>query len=752
MKFKCSKILIGSLYVALATFSLAVLLNYISNSSSFTPNVVDAAVDIDGEWVSSSNGIDGVSNIVGIATDPTNWSTLYIYTSQSGVYKSTDGGSSWTRRSAGLPANPRAHMSQITVLSNLIEIDPNDGNKLYLNVTGEIYRTTDGANSWSEMSDGTKVDCSPLGGGTASNVVSVLVDRTNSNHLWAGTVASGCNGGIFEIPNVAQSQVWNWISGDPNVNDGMNNDGWEILQSPANPSILYSSSVHTTARRSTDGGRNWTSITPPGLDDVTIILRPHPTDVNYLLLSAGGDLFRSTDQGATWSSVTNSPKNIIDVQFAPSDGNRVYMTAGGKFYRSNDKGVTWTATGNLSQPKPFKAILVHPTDKNKLYITSGGSGLFSTQDGGGTITSLNNQGLPSQIDSRSFSIDPQNSSIYYVFVSGQGIFKSTDKGSNWSLYSADFEVSNSWKHILHPTDPNRVYAGGTILARSDDHGISWTDISPISGEGFRGFDIHPTNKNIVLAPTWTDNKIFKTTDGGNTWSVLTTQIEKPTEVSFHPTNPNIIIVASFKGLFRSTDGGVTWTNIYLQNDNIFGGGTAAERFDKVKFNPYHPDQVFVANRLLKGYVSMDAGVTWKVALDNATASVGRPEYSVHDANGFYAADAYSAFSVIKNGNDYISTKLPTTGIRSGEYFANIFGGILEDPDNPSRILALTTGNIYVYDTSDGAGGGGGGGGLGGDLPTISEIIGSYGTRDVNKDVNNDGVINGFDFAIVAGSN
>src|SRR5690606_7701508 len=101
---------------------------------------------------------------------------------------------------------------------------------------------------------------------------------------------------VFELTNYPTNQTWAWISGQNNAS-GMNNDGWELIQSRLNSQLLYSASVHGVARKSTDGGKTWSSIVPQNLSDIRVSIRPSHDQGDYLLSFAGREVFYSNNQG-----------------------------------------------------------------------------------------------------------------------------------------------------------------------------------------------------------------------------------------------------------------------------------------------------------------------------------------------------------------------------------------------------------------------------------------------------------------------
>ncbi|WP_046744036.1 T9SS type A sorting domain-containing protein [Kordia zhangzhouensis] len=169
--------------------------------------------------------------------------------------------------------------------------------------------------------------------------------------------------------------------------------------------------------------------------------------------------------------------------------------------------------------------------------------------------------------------------------------------------------------------PNTLYCGtesGEIY-KTTDGGNNWinasktlvTTLAPqavIANAGVRAIAVHPTNPDIVYAGS--GSEVFKTTNGGASWSVvfdsniaLSDYIENPAEIFINPTNPDIILLAGKAGVHRSTDGGNNWIRV-----------VANETYD-IKAQPGNPSTLYVIRRntatnthqFLK---STDGGIVW----------------------------------------------------------------------------------------------------------------------------------------------
>ncbi len=193
----------------------------------------------------------------------------------------------------------------------------------------------------------------------------------------------------------------------------------------------------------------------------------------------------------------------------------------------------------------------------------------------------------------------------------------------WQVNIYAFDISKS--------DPNILYSAAETGAvfKTIDKGLNWTACgSNFSfGGAAEAVEIHPTNPNIVFLGV--GSNIYKTIDGGNTWTTAYTFSGlAPHDIAISPSNPNNMFIAGDKGLFQSIDGGANWTRPYT---------TAC--YD-IEINPTNNNDVF----LLKSngtncefFKSTDGGATFNIRNIGTTAArEGRLAVSAADGNRIYA--------------------------------------------------------------------------------------------------------------------
>lgn len=240
---------------------------------------------------------------------------------------------------------------------------------------------------------------------------------------------------------------------------------------------------------------------------------------------------------------------------------------------------------------------------------------------------------------------------YYFGAAGGGLWKTTDAGQNWENVTDGFIGSSSVGAVaVCEADPDVVYIGtgetqlrGNIMQgdgayRSDDAGETWEHIGLAETQNIARIRVHPTDCNTAWAAGFgkhsaenEERGIFKTTDGGQSWTKVLYRDPRSggVDISVHPGNPDIVYAALWEawrsswgmssggpgsGLFRSTDGGENWTEI------THAPGMPEGIVGKigVAVSPVDSDRVYAIVEHDEGGVfrSDDGGDTWEHVNDN----------------------------------------------------------------------------------------------------------------------------------------
>lgn len=306
----------------------------------------------------------------------------------------------------------------------------------------------------------------------------------------------------------------------------------------------------------------------------------------------------------------------------------------------------------------INCLAYHPTNPEIMWIGTPHGGIWKTNNNGISWTPLGDN-LPSMKIS-GISVDPKNPNIMYISSGdyayiylktlnrvryncfGMGVFKSVDGGQTWNptgivRYIKDLEYSIMLDVAIHPdSTQNLVAAGSTGIWKSSDAGTNWR-------KTFSGlvWDMkkHPVNKNELLItsgfvrhlPGSDTAAIYKSTDFGETWTMLNSGIPKRDsvtriEVEYSIKDPNYIYAVTvnpyeaFYGLYRSTNGGVNWTTqcTYENTQNIMGwaygdstdGGGQGNYNLTLLISPDNTDEIYVGG--INQWGSSDAGKSWNL--------------------------------------------------------------------------------------------------------------------------------------------
>jgi photosystem II stability/assembly factor-like uncharacterized protein/pimeloyl-ACP methyl ester carboxylesterase len=558
-------------------------------------------------WTAISFGRQGgaLSSVTTLRIDPSNPSTVYVIGSL-GFYKTTDGGANWGK----------LNLSQVGTNSSLL-IDPNATSTLYASgFSGQVFKSTDGGSSWTSATaipnsssllanltfspsstatlygnsfDG-RIFRSSDAGATWSNIgtlpnnfftTSFTVDLSNPNVFYVGA----------KIDNTRPGSGGEYKSTDGGASWQKINSGLDNLN--ITTTIISSSGIYLGSEggvfKSTDGGSTWSDtnngITSLLVDDIKF------SAANPQLLyvaTYGRGVFRSSDGGMTWIKVSTGLGDVYVRSLAidPSNDSIVYAGTKQGLFKSTDGGSTWAALTDkfLSTffDKSFYSVATDPQHPLTVYAAANYSTVTNTINEFGNLLKSTDGGQSWQ-QIKSFSnayiilitIDPTNSSNLFFGTtlgsgnSGPGVFKSTDGGASWAAINTGitptfFDVGAL---TLAPSSPSTLFVGvDTGLFKTTSGGASWqatASISPfidksgIPGSGVGGLTVDPFDSSTVYVTASVINSdnsqtqgLFKSTDGGATWAKLESVL--PSAIVVHKTNPAELYLGTDSGVYLLT--------------------------------------------------------------------------------------------------------------------------------------------------------------------------------------------------------
>ncbi|HPO54360.1 MAG TPA: T9SS type A sorting domain-containing protein [Ignavibacteriaceae bacterium] len=542
----------------LGVSDIAVTSNY---STSNTLYIATGDRDVGSMW-SMGGGQNGDNNSVGI-------------------YKSTNGGSSWT--ATGLTFNK----SSGSLIYRLL-IHPSNNNILLAATNSGIYKTTDGGANWVKKENNTQwIDMEFKPGSPATIYASsiyyaniYLCKSTDTGETWSFSIVVSSVTGRAELAvtpnnsnyvymvvcdqNGGQDGVYkstdsgtNWTKVNNNTSsnmlgyysDGSGGGGGQgfydlcIAASPTNANILYIGGINTW--KSTDGGVNW------AISNMW---------TSYFLYNKSG------------APVVHCDKHTL----AFRDGNTLFDGNDGGIYKTTNGGTSWIDLSNGLVISQIYRIGVSQTISSKVLtgLQDNGTKLFS----GSWLDVYGGDGMECIVD---FS---NPSYMYVTYINGE-IHRNTDGFATFNTTQISNNIpggqpTGAWvtPYIIDPNSNTTLFAGYDKVWKTTDRGNTWTSASQIlsSTDKLRSLAIAPSNSGVLY--TADKFKLWKTTDGGMTnWtdisSYLPSNSDAITYIGVHNTDAGKLWIC-YGGytdgakIYESSNGGTSWTNISTGLPNL----------------------------------------------------------------------------------------------------------------------------------------------------------------------------------------
>lgn len=562
--------------------------------------------------VPSSGG--GAGRVNCVAFHPTDANIIFVGAPAGGLWKTTNGGTSWTTSTDLLP--------NLGVSS--IIIDPKNSNIMYI-ATGDadagdtysvgVLKSTDGGTTWN--STGLSFTVSQN-----RRVNKLLIHPVNTDTVYAATSV-----GIYRSVDAG------------NIFTLVRSGNYKDLEfKPDDPSFIWAC---TTNRiwKSINAGTTWTNLTsfvPSNITRTTIAVTSN--DPNYLYALTGNDsdnglggVYRSTDLGATMPVCSTYPNLLgwsedgsdsggqawYDLALAVSPTNKNTVLVGGvNIWKSTDGGFNWTLNAHWygGGGAPYVHADIHSIDfypgSGSTIFTGSDGGLFKTtttgsswtdksdgisigqiyrigcsatnpnlvitgwQDNGSNLYTSPNWEQVLGGDGMDCLIDYSNSNYIYGSIYYGDLYRSSDGGNNWNSIKNNISEEGGWitPYVLDPVNPQIIYAGYGNVWKSTNRGNSWTQISNFSsGNKIVSLAVSNVSSNTIYMCT--DYNAYVTFNGGTNWSTITygsgTGTGLPslvfTGIITSPTNQNVawISMSGYSAglkVYKTIDGGATWTN------------------------------------------------------------------------------------------------------------------------------------------------------------------------------------------------
>ncbi|HEX8840034.1 MAG TPA: sialidase [Sphingomicrobium sp.] len=627
-----------------------------------------------GVWISEDGGTtfkpvfdkQPVKSIGAVALDPKDPQVMWVGTGESwtrnsvsvgnGVYKSTDGGETWTHM--GLPTTERI---------TRILVHPKNGNTVYVCAPGALwsdspdrglYKTTDGGKSWSQILKGENL---------STGCSSIAMDPSNPEHLLAGTwdfrrkayeFRSGGEGpdkpsGSRFAESRDGGKTWTNLSAENRK--GLPNYPWgrlEITYAPSNPKRVYAfiENVRPALYVSDDGGTIWQERDR----SQGMVWRPFyfgrmvvdPKDQNRVF-KMGYSLIVSDDAGKSFSNASGgSHGDWHDVWVDPTNTKYIVGADDGGLWYSYDGGNKWWKANNL----PVSQFYHVSTDNRDPYQVYGGlqdnSSWVGDSEYPGGITNNRWENLYGGDGFWAFA-DPSDPNFAYAEYQGGNIARINRRTLEQRLIQPTANYKEKLRYnwntpiALSPNEKGTIYIGSQFLFRSRDHGVTWDRISPdlTTNDPIRqrqeesggitvdnsSAEMNTTIYSISESPRATgqiwvgtdDGNVQLTRDGGRSWTNLTPNVGMPqgnwiSWVEASRYNPAVAYVADDRHavgdmqpyLYRTADYGRTW-------QRLVGPGTPGVRgyAHVIKEDRLNPNILYLGTEFGL-FISLNGGQSW----------------------------------------------------------------------------------------------------------------------------------------------
>ena len=638
-------------------------------------------------WAPVAGGFQGgfvrgltVPSLFNATATGDSWAAVYY----GGMFKQAAGSSTWTPINNGLTDKRVYAFSVVTGVSPYRAYAATRG--------GGVYKTVDGGANWTATNSGlgcVYVNSVTFFGlaATATTAATSGVGSTASTDRLLASTQCGTNSGVY----LSTDGGANWT-----LTSGMNAGVTVVGVTRVNPATgidFLLASTYDGIYKSTDNGLTWTASSgaitnpngaTPNINNVSWLYNGSPAALTLYATEANSGVWKSADQGASWSLVFNKITTSSGVVTDGNGNGNLYFAVDGEgVYKSADQGATWTLFASAAALPGARIVQRNTTVVGSpIFYAQTYAGVYQSTDSGVTWNKTS-VGLPG-----GYTINAVFDSSGQAYVAGaEGVFK--DPPNNGPMqrlggYNLGF-LANGGHVLLNSTDVPYAITFNLGVFKFD--GTNWVAKNVgLPSMTRNGSQLRADPKSATgLYLGLNRNGMYYSADGGETWTARNNGLTGGAlNIRHMATTPTYTLIATGDGLYKSTDSGATWTrlpfaakspsNVELPIDHLRVDGGSGNIYAAV----YQTSSAGVTYPGSGIWKSTDGGNTWTQSLAGKQTheiSVARTSTGVTLYAGLWDAVGGGAMQSTDEGATWTAINAGLTSNYVGAFA--IAGGVMK---------------------------------------------------------------------------
>jgi len=437
--------------------------------------------------------------------------------------------------------------------------------------------------------------------------------------------------------------------------------------------------------RSTEEGGTWTA-SDAGLGPETGGITALALKGSTVFVGTGmNGIYRSTDDGITWQRSSLGIHNLTDISDLSLNDSLIFAASESRgVYRSTDNGTTWVQVNTGITDTTVVDVLLHGTE---VYAGTWATGVFESSNNGESWSPMNAGLTGDALRLQSLAGTPAS----VLAGTRDGVYRSTDNGASW--VKAASGLTTGQVSVLLPRASD-IVAGtlGNGVYRSTNDGVDWSPVNTgLGNTNIRGI---AASGNALFVGTYGGRTVYRSTDNGSLWTAAGKGIVSSGNYAITVVGGRVI-AASYEGIRATTDGGDTWS----RSDS---GARSVIAYALYSRGP----EVYMGSTGSGVYRSADSGISWTPASGGLITSTARSVWSLaDDGTALYAGTIGGVYRSTNSGGAWLpASPLPTDSLvvallaKPGLLFAGTRQGVFRSTDQGTNWTASPASlpSYYVY--------------------------------------------------------